>query len=94
MPNTNRRIAGVVSLAAAVFLVCAAMFVTGCASSKADEFRHRLGKMSDADLVAYYNGINQRAGDLHHDIRQEEHMNQPHPRHNIYPTPFAIGGGG
>lgn len=93
-PNIKSRVNYALSILAAGLVFCAALLSAGCASSKADEFRQRISKMPDDELMAYFQGINQRAGDLRHDIRRDEQIYEPGPRHNTYPTPFAIGGEG
>ena len=63
----------------------------GCAGSKSEQFRAKIQRMSDAELVSYYRGINERAKDIGNDMTMQEHAYSYDPKHNVYSTPFSPG---
>lgn len=94
MPKTRHHFILVFVIIAAGLLLGSVIFLSGCSSAQADKFRQRIHAMSDAELLSYYEGIGQRSMDLDHQVQRDQQLYPHQPRHNIYPTPFLLGGEG
>ena len=79
-----------------VSLLAVSLFSMGCVNSNKSKFQHKISRMSDAELLCYYHGVNDRLKDLAHDLEMHEsaHHLRVTDQHYIYQTPFAAGGEG
>ncbi len=76
-----------------VCLFCSFFFIS-CASSKTNKFHTKIQKMSNNELLNYYNGINDRIKDISSEIEREKSPDQTDQEQVVSNMPFLIGGEG
>lgn len=94
MLNTSNFSTKAVNILVALFFLASISCLIGCASSKTVKLQQKIRAMSDGELLSYYHGINDRIKYIGHDVQRDEHTYGIQPSHNIYNTPFSIGGEG
>ena len=75
-------------------LTVAVLLLSGCASSEQTRLRKRVHTMSDAELLNYYHGINDRLKDLAGDLQAAERPDPDNPDQLIDNQTFFVGGAG
>jgi hypothetical protein len=66
--------------------------VTGCATTKPDPFETQLAAMSDAELISYYHGINDRLKEIQSGTREADRQGIIRQDDQIAKMPYIIGG--
>jgi hypothetical protein len=79
---------------AAVALVLSALVLHACAGSPKTTLRERLTAMSDADLVAYYQGVDARLRAVGEDVRRQTADTDEAPSSVSFQQTYFIGGEG
>ena len=65
--------------------------LTGCVSKDTIRFQEKVYKMSDAELLTFYRGINERMKDIDHEIDSQDHLYHFDDKHWVYSTPYSPG---
>ena len=77
-----------------VCLLLAMVLLAGCATSSDDPMSHRLAEMSDAELVSYYKGLNDRLKDVQAKTVEEDRQGVIPQEEPVAKMPYFIGGEG
>ena len=75
-----------------LMLACIALILVGCATSRSDPFEERLAAMSDAQLVSYYQGINDRIKEIQAGTREDDHQRTVRQDDQLAKMPYIAGG--
>jgi hypothetical protein len=94
MAMNKDNVANVFLITGLCLLAVSMLHIAGCATPESDKFRNEIQNMSDADLLYYYRGLNERTKDIEHDMQGKEYRYDYDPKHNVYSTPFSVGGEG
>ena len=74
------------------------LFHIGCAGKAHHSFENKVKKMSDTELVSYFNGIEDKIRTVDNKMQADERSNgnskRPDPNVNLIPSPFWMGGVG
>lgn len=75
-------------------IIIQAILLTACASSPKPSLRERLATMSDADLMAYYQGVDYRLKAVGDEVRRETADNGQEPVTPGFQQTYFLGGDG
>ena len=75
-----------------LILACIALVLAGCATSRSEPFEERLAAMSDAELVSYYQGINDRIKEIQAGTREDDHQSTVRQDDHLARMPYIAGG--
>ncbi len=94
--DLKRTFCGIQSVAVlmAGFLLVTVLCYSGCASSEQTRLRDRIQSMSDAELLNYYHGINERLKDIDGELQTDDQMDSDNQNDFIRNQTFFVGGEG
>jgi len=78
----------------ACLLAISLFFNAGCASSEQTRLRDRVQSMTDAELLNYYHGINERLKDMDGEMSADDQTDSDNQDHFIKNQTFFVGGEG
>ena len=72
-------------------LVVTMALLAGCVSKDTIRFQEKVYKMSDAELLTFHRGINERMKDIDHEMSSQDHLYHYDDKHWVYSTPYSPG---
>ncbi len=75
-----------------LIIACSVLILTACATSRSDPLEVRLAAMSDADLVSYYEGINERIKAIQAGTRADDRQRTVLQQDHLARMPYITGG--
>lgn len=73
-------------------LACTTFILAGCATGQGEPFEERLAAMSDAQLVSYYGGINDRIKEIQAGTRADDQRRAVRQDDHLARMPYIAGG--